>query len=36
VLNGDELMTKEEYNQNPNHCLFCGKEILCEDGQNLS
>lgn len=29
-------MTKEEYNQNPNHCLFCGKEILCEDGQNLS
>lgn len=26
-------MTKEEYNQNPNHCLYCGAPILCRDNQ---
>lgn len=29
-------MTKQEYNQNPNKCLFCGSDILCGEGQKLS
>jgi group I intron endonuclease len=24
-------MTREEYNQNPNLCIFCGKEIICDN-----
>lgn len=29
-------MTKEEYNQNPNKCLFCGKDIICDKKHKLS
>ena len=29
-------MTKEEYNKNPNKCLFCGNDILCDNEHKLS
>lgn len=30
------LLQVEEYNNNPNLCLLCGKPILCENNQTLS
>ena len=29
-------MTKEEYNNNPNICKYCGNEIICNDNKKLS
>lgn len=29
-------MTKEEYNNNPNICKYCGSEIICDDNKKLS
>ena len=29
-------MTRQEYNQNPNKCQYCGKNLYCEEGQQLT
>jgi hypothetical protein len=36
LLYGGISMTKTEYNNNPNHCLFCNASIFCLESQTLS